>query len=79
MICTTIIFQWQGKQQKPFDTLKQKIVKTLVLAFLDIQQPFEIETNANGYAMRVVLMQRGKPICFHLETFSLRSDGLSNL
>jgi len=36
---------------------------------LDLQQPFEIQTNASGYVMGVVLMQQGKPICYHLEMF----------
>ena len=67
---TKVIFQWRGKQQKAFDTLKYKIVTAPVLALLDIQQPFEIETDASGYAMGAVLMQRRKPIYFHSETFS---------
>ena len=70
---TKVICQWRGKQEKTFDTLKQKIFDTLkhiiittpVLALPDIQQPFEIETDASGYAMGALLMQRRKPICFH--------------
>lgn len=64
------IFQWEGKQQKAFDALKEKICTAPVLALLDLQQPFEIETDASGYAMGVVLMQKRKPICFHSETFT---------
>jgi hypothetical protein len=63
-------FQWEGKQQKTFDTLKGKISTAPVLALPDLQQPFEIETDASGYAMGAVLMQHRKPICFHSETFS---------
>lgn len=36
----------------------------------NIKQPFEIETDASDYAMREMLMQIRKPICFHSETFS---------
>ena len=35
---------------------------------LYLQQPFEIETDASGYAMGPVLMQHKKPICYHSET-----------
>ena len=62
------LFQWEGKEQKSFDTLKDKI-KTVLLALSDLQQPFEIETDASGYAMGAVLMQHKKPICYHSETF----------
>jgi hypothetical protein len=64
------VFQWGGKQQKAFDTLKENINTTPVLALPDLQQPFEIETDASGYAMGAVLMQQRKPICYHSETFS---------
>ena len=36
----------------------------------DLQQSFEIETNASDYAMGAVLMQHKKPICYHSETFT---------
>ena len=51
------VFQWGGKQQKAFNTLKEKISTTLVLALPDLQRPFEIETDASDYAMGVTLMQ----------------------
>jgi hypothetical protein len=34
-----------------------------------LQKPFEVETDASGYAMGVVLMQGGKSICYHSEMF----------
>jgi hypothetical protein len=63
-------FQWEGKPQKSFNTLKEKINTAPVLALLNIQQPFEIETDANRYAMGAVLMQYRKPICYCSETFN---------
>jgi hypothetical protein len=62
-------FQWGGKQQKYFDTLKEKISTAPVLALLNLQQPFKIKTDASGYTMGAVLMQYRKPICYHSETF----------
>eukprot|EP00253_Pinus_taeda_P032703 PITA_32703 len=50
------VFQWGGRQQKSFETLKEKINTVPVLALLDLQQPFEIETDGNCYAMGFVLM-----------------------
>lgn len=64
------VFQWGGKQQKSFETLKENISIALVLALPDLQQPFEIEKDANGYAIGVVLMQQKKSICYHSEKFS---------
>jgi hypothetical protein len=63
-------FQWEGKQQKYFNTLKENISTTLVLALPYIQHPFEINKNANGYAMGVVMMQYHKPIYYHSETLN---------
>jgi hypothetical protein len=63
-------FEWGGKQQKSFDTLKEKISTAPVLALSNLQQPFEIETNSSRYTMGAVLMQYRKPICYHSETFN---------
>jgi hypothetical protein len=64
------VFQWGGKQQKSFDTLKEKISLVPVLALPNLRQPFEIQTDASNYAMGEVLLQHGKPICFHSKTFN---------
>jgi hypothetical protein len=50
--------------------LKENISTAPVLALLNIQQPFNIETDANGYAMGEVLMQYRKPICYHSKNFN---------
>ena len=36
----------------------------------NLQQPFEIKTDASDYSMGVVLIQHGKPICYYSETFN---------
>eukprot|EP00253_Pinus_taeda_P007313 PITA_07313 len=64
------VFQWGGRQKKSFKTLKENITTAPVLALPDLQQPFEIETDASGYAMGFVLMQQKKLICYHSEKFS---------
>ena len=60
------VFQWGGKQRKCFDTLKEKNSILPVLALPDLQRPFEIEIDASDYVMGAVLIQHGKPICYHL-------------
>jgi hypothetical protein len=50
--------------------LKEKISSAPVLALPNLRQPFEIQTNASNYAMGAVLLQYGKIICFHSETFN---------
>jgi hypothetical protein len=63
-------FQWEGKQQKSFDTLKKKISNTPVLELPNLQQPYEIGIDANEYSMGAVLMQYHKPICYHSKIFN---------
>jgi hypothetical protein len=53
------VFQWGGKQQKAFDTLKEKISSPPFLALPNLRQPFEIQIDASNYAMGAVLLQHG--------------------
>ena len=64
------VFQWGGKKQKSFKTLKENIITAPVLALPNLQQPFGMETDVSRYAMGSVLIQQKKPICYHLEKFS---------
>jgi len=61
-------FYWGVKQIKSLDTLKEKNIMALALALPYLPHPFEIEIDASGYAMGVVLMQQRKLICYHSET-----------
>jgi hypothetical protein len=61
--------QWGKNQQKAFDKIKTKISQALVIALPNLQNPFEVETDASEYAMGAVLMQGGRPVCYHLEYF----------
>jgi hypothetical protein len=64
------VFQWGGKQQKYFDALKKKISSAPVLSPPNLRHPLEIQIDASNYEMGVILLQHGKPICFHSETFN---------
>ena len=41
-----------------------------MLTLPDLQQPFEIETDASDYAIGEVLTQHGHPMAYHSETLS---------
>ena len=57
-------------QQKAFVELKHRLSSAPVLKLLDLQQPFEIETNASNYAIGEILTQQGHPMAYHSETLS---------
>ncbi|KAH9293783.1 hypothetical protein KI387_041012, partial [Taxus chinensis] len=50
-------FDWGKEQDKSFELLKYKISHAPVLSLPNLQQPFEVETNASDYAMGAVLLQ----------------------
>jgi hypothetical protein len=64
------VFQWGGKQQKAFETLKENISIAPIMELPYVQHPFEIQIDARRYAMGTVFMKRGKPICYHSDTFT---------
>eukprot|EP00253_Pinus_taeda_P003532 PITA_03532 len=63
-------FFWSESQQKAFTELKDHLCTTPVLALPDLQQPFEVETDASDYAIGAVLTQHGHPVAYHSETLS---------
>jgi hypothetical protein len=61
-------FVWGKEQQRAFDDLKHRLCSSPVLSLPDLQQPFEIETDASDYAVGAVLTQHGHPVAYHSET-----------
>jgi hypothetical protein len=61
---------WFESQQKAFGELKHHLYSAPVLKLLDLQQPFEIETDAFDYVIGVVLTQHGHLVAYHSETLS---------
>jgi hypothetical protein len=59
---------WGWSQQQVFDYLKQLLFSALVLSLLDLQHPFDIETNTSDYVVGVVLTQHDHPMAYHSET-----------
>jgi hypothetical protein len=48
-------FVWDRSQQQAFDDLKQRLCSSVVLSLQNLQQPFEIKTNASNYAVCTIL------------------------
>jgi hypothetical protein len=63
-------FVWSMPQQKAFEDLKFCLCSTPVLILPNLQQPFEIETNASDYVIGAVLTQHGNLVAYHSETLS---------
>jgi hypothetical protein len=61
---------WSESQQKVFRELKHRLCSAPVLTLPDLQQPFEIETDASDYAIGAVLTQHGHLVAYHSETLS---------
>lgn len=57
-------FRWNEQAGAAFDTLKQAMVNTPVLALPDFALPFLVETDACAIGIGAVLMQQGHPIAY---------------
>ena len=61
----------RGKaKQQAFDDLKHRLCSTQVVSFPNLQQPFEIETDAYDYVVGIVVTQYGHLVAYHSETLS---------
>jgi hypothetical protein len=49
-------FQWGKNQHKSFDEMKRNIIQAPVLELPNLHNPFEVEIDSSGYAMREILM-----------------------
>jgi hypothetical protein len=59
-----------GRNKNKNDDLNHFLCVAPVLSFPNLQQPFEIETDASNYAMGVVLTQHRHLVAYHSETLS---------
>ena len=63
-------FVWGRSQQQAFDDFKHRLCLAPVLSLLELQQSFEIETDASNYVVGVVLTQHDHLMAYHSETLS---------
>ena len=57
-------FKWNEEAEEPFERLKKAMMSLLVLALPSFDHPFEIETDASGYGVGIVVIQLKRPIAF---------------
>ena len=50
--------------------MKHRLCCALVLTLPNLQQPFEIETDASDYAIGEILTQQGHPVAYHSKRLS---------
>ena len=62
-------FEWSPEFQSTLDTLKEKMVTTLILVFPNWKLPFHVHVDASSIALGIILAQPGEggldhPIAF---------------
>jgi hypothetical protein len=57
-------FKWTMEHQQAFDSLKNSLACTVVLAYLDFSVPFDVYNNAPKYQIRSIITQKEKPLAF---------------
>ncbi|RDY13892.1 Retrovirus-related Pol polyprotein from transposon gypsy, partial [Mucuna pruriens] len=65
-----VVFKWDDVHEKAFNLLKDKLTNALVLCLPNFDNTFEIECDAFGVGIEVVLMQESKPIAYFSEKLS---------
>jgi hypothetical protein len=63
-------FVWGKEKQRAFEYLKHRFFSAPILSLLDLQQPFEIETDASDYVVGTFHTQHGHLVAYHSETLS---------
>jgi hypothetical protein len=58
------VLGWNALSDKAFQDIKLALVSSGVLRYPNFDEPFEVHTDASGFAIGGMLMQGGKPVAF---------------
>jgi hypothetical protein len=67
-----IKIQWNDEHQESLDILKDKMVKTLILVFLDWSKEFHIHVDSSSIALGAILTRLGEGGIDHPIAFASR-------
>lgn len=72
-----VLFIWTADHAAAFQTLKEALCRSPVLALPNFDCPFCIETDASDAGVGAVLMQDGHPLAYLSKALGPKSRGLS--
>ena len=72
-----ITFHWGEEQQQRFDKLKVALATAPILAIVDPQKPFVVETDASAKAVGAVLIQDGHLVAYESKTLNRAQQNYS--
>nr|KYP50671.1 Retrovirus-related Pol polyprotein from transposon 297 family [Cajanus cajan] len=70
-------FHWYEEARTAFQSLKDSLIQSPVLALPDFSKVFVVEVDASGYGIGAVLMQNHHPIAFISRVLNLQQQSLS--
>ena len=64
LVKKNVVFKWTDVHAKKFNLLKDNLTNAPLLCLPDFDKAFEIECDASGVRLRVVLMQDSNPLAY---------------